>query len=325
MRGLNLAKDEINNQGGINGKNIELVVEDGASDPAKSVSAYQKIKQENNDIVAMVTGFSSVVLAISPLANNDHIILMNPVASAANLSQAGDYEFNVMPLMSLTVNRLAEYVRNEQKIEKAAVIYVNTDFGISGKNVFKEKFESLGGKVVSEESYKDGDSDMRTQLSKIKQANPEAIYLATTGKSGGLIVKQIGELGIKAKLFSTDGIEAAETISLGGKTAENLIYTAPAFDVNSDNNVVKEFVASFKNKYGILPEVYGANNYDTLKLIASAIGKVGNNGEKIKSYLYSVSNYEGVSGKLSFDKNGDVIKPMIIKSIKDGQFVKISE
>ncbi len=324
MRGLNLAQDEINAEGGINGRTIELVVEDGMANPAKSVSAYQKLHQRyGSDMPAVISGFSSVVLAIAPLTDKDHVVLVNPVASAAQLSQAGDYEFNVMPLMSLTVNKLAEYIKNKEKLEKAAIIYVNTDFGVSGKNIFKETFESLGGQIVAEESYTDGDSDARTQLSKIKQANPDAIYLVTTGKSGGLILKQIGELGIKAELFSTDGIETPETISLGGKVAENLIYISPAFNAKSNHPAVKKFADAFKEKYNLAPEVYGANNYDALKLIALAIKNVGPDGEAIKNYLYGVKNYDGVSGIMSFDSNGDVIKPTIIKTIKNGEFVKL--
>ncbi len=274
---------------------------------------------------AVISGFSSVVLAIAPLTNKDHVVLVNPVASSARLSQAGDYEFNVMPLMSLTVTKLAEYIKNEEKLKKVAVIYVNTDFGVSGKTIFKKTFESLGGQVVAEESYTDGDSDARTQLAKIKQANPEAIYLVTTGKSGGLILKQIGELGIKAKLFSTDGIETPETISLGGKVAENLIYISPAFNAKSSHPAVKKFADAFQKKYNLAPEVYAANNYDALKLIALAIKNVGPNGEAIKNYLYGVKNYDGVSGIMSFDSNGDVIKPTIIKTIKNGEFVKLEK
>jgi len=324
-RGLFLARDEINENGGIDGKKIELIIEDGMADPAKSITAYQKLRQEHKDISVIISAFSSVILALSPLSNNDHIVLMNPVASSANLSQAGDYEFNVMPLMTLTVNKLVDYVANVENYNTVAVIYVNTDFGRSGHDIFKKKFESMGGKIVAEESYIDGDTDMRTQLSKIKQSNPQAIYLATTGKSGGLIIKQIGELGIKAKLFSTDGIEAPETILIGGQVSENLTYISPAFDVKNDDPVVKKFVESFQVKFGSLPEVYAANNYDTLKLISLAVKKVGNSGEVIKNYLYSVKDYKGVSGDLSFDENGDVIKPMIIKKIQNGQFVKYEE
>lgn len=326
MRGLNLAQDEINAEGGVNGRIIELVVEDGMANPAKSVSAYQKLHQQyGKNMPAVISGFSSVVLAIAPLTDNDRVVLVNPVASAAQLSHAGDYEFNVMPLMSLTVTKLAEYIKNEEKMEKAAVIYVNTDFGVSGKNIFKETFESLGGQVVAEESYADGDSDARTQLSKIKQANPDAIYLVTTGKSGGLILKQIGELGIKARLFSTDGIETPETISLGGRVAENLIYISPAFDAKSKHPTVRKFADAFQKKYNLAPEVYGANNYDALKLIALAMQNVGPDGEAIKNYLYGVKDYDGVSGVMSFDSNGDVIKPTIIKTIRNGEFVKLEK
>ena len=320
-----MANDEINANGGIGGGKVELIIEDGMADPAKSVTAYQKLRQEHKDMSVIISAFSSVILAIAPLANDDHVVLMNPVASSANLSQAGDYEFNTMLLMSITVNKLADYIRNVEKIEKAGVIYVNTDFGKSGNDIFKKKFESLGGEIVAEENYKDGDTDVRTQILKIKQANPQAIYLATTGKSGGIIIKQIGEIGIKAKLFSTDAIETPETISLGGQVAENLTYISPAFDVKSDNPVVKKFVEAFQSKFNSLPEVYGANNYDTLNLIALAIRSVGVNGEAIKNYLYTVKNYNGVSGNLSFDENGDVIKPTIVKSIQNGQFVKISD
>ena len=119
LKGLNLANDEINANGGIGGGKVELIIEDGMADPAKSVTAYQKLRQEHKDMSVIISAFSSVILAIAPLANDDHVVLMNPVASSANLSQAGDYEFNTMLLMSITVNKLADYIRNVEKIEKA--------------------------------------------------------------------------------------------------------------------------------------------------------------------------------------------------------------
>jgi len=322
--GLRVAQEEINNAGGINGKKLELVIEDGVADPTKSLSAFRKIRQAD-DVQVVVTAFSSVIMAMAPVANEQKVVMVNPGAVAASLAKAGDYEFNVIPLVTLTVNKLAEHVYNNAGLKKAAIIYVNTDFGVSYKDTFKKRFEELGGQVVAEENYKDGDTDMRTQIAKIKAAKPQAIIFGTTGKSGGLIIRQIGELGINAKLFATQEIEIVDTVSAGGKFADGLVYVAPAFDIQSNDPALVKFKEEYQKKHNALPELYAANNYDALKLIAEAYKNGAKNGEDIKNFLYTVQNYDGASGRLSFDSDGNVTKPTILKTIQNGQFVKISQ
>ncbi|MBW2990882.1 ABC transporter substrate-binding protein, partial [Candidatus Woesearchaeota archaeon] len=225
-------------------------------------------------------------------------------------------------LGSVYGTNMAEFGYSKLNARTASVLYINQDNGIGYKQGFIEKFEELGGRIVSEESYEPGTTDFRTHLSKIKEKNPDVFFLA--GQEAELAVKQTRELGIKAQILGPTTLETSDMVRIAENAAEGIIYTTPTFDPEDKSERVQEYLRKYKEKYGDISEYRAANAYDAVYIIALMIEKCGSerNTECIRDELYKVENYPGVSGNITFDENGDVIKPTMIKTIRNGQFVK---
>lgn len=180
---------------------------------------------------------------------------------------------------------------------------------------------NLGGGVTGSESFEPDAQDFRTQLTRIKQKNPEAIFIVAY-KESILILRQIKELGINTKLLSTPVFEDQEIIEKAGEIAEGVIYVYyGGFDPQSGDEVVKKFAETFKTKYNRDPGYYSALAYDAMNIVLLAIEKGGAKSEDIKNALYQIKDFPGVTGKTTFDVNGDVVKSVLLKVVKNGQFV----
>jgi branched-chain amino acid transport system substrate-binding protein len=179
----------------------------------------------------------------------------------------------------------------------------------------------MGGEIDAIESFEVEATDFRTQLRKITLSNPKAIFIVGASKHVGMIVKQAKELGIKTQFIASSPVEGEEVLTIAGELANGIIYPYP-YDIESEDKNQEAFRIKYKEKYKMLPEMLAANAFDALMIVAEMIDKYGYNVEKIKDGLYKIKNYHGASGVLSFDKNGDVHKPIIIKKIENGRFVR---
>lgn len=318
QRGALLAVEEANADGGINGKKIVLLSEDSQCEPQKGVSAFRKIISDKDIKAVLGAVCSSVTLAIAPIAEKNKIILISPASTNPKISQAGDYIFRVIPSDALRGKVFAEYLYNKG-YRKVAILYINNDGGRGNRDAFAERFKQLGGKIVLEESYEQDATDVRSQLTKIKHSDAEAVVVVSYLGDTPIVMKQAKELGLSKPLyFQTEAVEDPNVLKAAGKAAEGVIYILPA---PPEGKAYEEFKAKYREKYGKDPELFAAEAYDAVNLILQAIRS--NNGlvdpDKIKEFLYSVKNYQGASGIITFDKNGDVLKPMAIKQIKNGK------
>lgn len=322
--GIDLALEEINQAGGINGRKLEIIYEDTKSDTSEAVKSASKLI--NIDKVPIIIGSesSNAVLAIAPLAEQAKVILFTPIASAADITKAGDFVFRNRESGALHGEKMAEFAFNKLNIKNAAVISVNSDNGLSYQSGFVEKFEELGGKIVKVDNYQKGETDFRTILTKVKELNPQAIYIPGYAGDMAEIIKEAVELKIKTQFLASTGIEAKEFFQIiKPPLGDNIIYTYPAF--NPDDPAIADYQNKFQKKYGFKSEALTANSYDALKILALALKICGEKTTCIRDELYKIKDYPGVGGMTTFDKNGDVIKPIIFKTIKNGQFVPYGE
>lgn len=323
--GIDLAVEEINAAGGIKGKKIQVVYEDSQAAPSQGVAAIQKLITVDKVPVIIGAMASSVTLAIAPIAEENKVVLLSPASSAATITEAGDYIFRNEFSDAYGGKAQAELTWDELGIRDVAILYVNNDYGVGVADTFKKTFESLGGNITAVEVFEQGATDFRTQLTKIKDSNPEAIFLIGY-KETILILKQAKELGIETQILSTPMFEDPEILEKVGDLAEGVIYIYyGGFDPKSEEEQIKVFVSSFNEKYGREPGYYTALSYDATKIISVAIEKGGFNSEGIKSALYDIKDYPGLTGSTSFDENGDVIKPVTLKTVKDGKFVEYKQ
>lgn len=318
-RGIDLAVEEINLKGGIKGKKLTVVYEDSKGDPKEGTSAIQKLITMEKVPAIIGAMASSVTLAVAPIAEKNKVVLLSPASSAPKITYAGDYIFRNCYSDLYEGRKMAHYIYNETTYRKIAIIHINNDYGIGLRDAFRGEFTKLGGNVTATETYGFGTTDFRTQISKIKDANPDAVYIVGYAEMGRLLV-QAKELGLKVPFFSCIMFEDPDILKVAGEVAEGIVYTFPSYNPESKEDVVANFVSSFEKKYNQKPDGFAANAYDALKILVVAIKEGGEKSQQIKKALYSIKNYPGVTGETSFDKNGDVIKLIGIKRVEKGDF-----
>jgi len=318
-QGLDLAMEEIN-QEGINGRKIQIIYEDSKSETNEAVKAVNKLIEI--DQVPIIVGFdsSSSVLAAAPIAEQQKVILFAPVASAVEITNAGDYVFRNRESSFLHGEKMAELAFNKLNFKSVAILAVNSENGLGYQAGFVKKFEELGGTISKIDNYVKAEKDFRTSLTKINETNPQAIYLAGYAAEMAEIIKQAKELDINAQLLASAGIETKDLFTIiKPPLGDGLIYSYPAF--NPNDPTIADYQKNFEAKYGFKSEAFAANSYDAMKIIAQALKVCGTKTSCIKDEIYKVKDYPGVGGLTTFDKNGDVVKPIIFKTIKNGEFI----
>src|SRR3989338_5667050 len=317
-KGAQLAVDEINAAGGVNGMKLEFVLEDGKCAPKDATAAYQKLTSNDNVVGIIGPTCSGEALAVSPISAETKTITVSSSATSPDLTaKGGDYFFRVVPSDAFQGKVGAKLAADKGK-KNAGILYLNNDYGVGLEKVFKAEFESLGGKVLASETYEQDATDFRTQLTKLKAQNVDVLYFVAYPSSAGQALKHVKELGLNVLIVASEGINAKEVLDVAGAAAEGVVITVPK--TNKDENALK-FAASFKAKYNKEPQIYVPETYDAVKVLAWAIGKSDGSRESIKSQLYTLKDYSGAAGKISFDSNGDVSKEYEVLSVVSGKFV----
>lgn len=319
-RGVDLAVDEINQKGGIDGKKIVIVYEDDQIKAEVGTKAIQKLISIDKVPVILGAFGSSVSLAIAPIAEKSKVVLFSASSTADALKDAGDYFFRNVPPNSMQGKSAADFAIDKLGAKNAAILYMNNDYGVSLTKSFEEVFVQKGGNILIKENYNPDDKDFRTQLSKIKEKSPEVIFYPGHYKESAQILKQAKELGIKAKFIGGDGSYSPELIGIAGNSSEGSYYTLMAMGYGISDKEIKEFSEKFKTKYGEEPDVYSAYAFDAIKIIVKAIQEGGYISEGIKNELYKMKDFKGVTGLTTFDKFGEVDKPFYIYEVKNGKF-----
>lgn len=324
-QGLELAKDEINQAGGIHGKKIELIYEDTQSEPKTAVTAVNKLISIDKVPVVIGDITSAATLAVAPIVERNKVVLFANGASSPKVREAGDYVFRNWNSDDFEARVMANFAFQKLGLRKAAIIYINDDYGLGLKSAFEKYFQQKGGLIVTSMSYEPDEINFRSHLLKIRGLGIDAVYLVGFPRELGRLVKQSQELKIKTQFLSSVGVESQEFLDLAGEAANGIIFTAPSFNTESSSQLIKEFVVNFKERYGKVPDVVSATSYDALNIVVNAIRDGGYNTKGIKQALYNTKNFPGVSGITTIDEYGDVSKPVSIKVIKNKEFVYYEE
>jgi len=322
---VNLAVKEINSAGGVNGRQLEAIFENGGCNGKDATTAATKLIDVDK-VPVIVGGYcSSETLGAAPLAEQAKVALVSPASSNPSISQAGDYIFRVTPSDAGQGTAIAEEII-KRGYHKVAVIVANTDYSLGLANAFKESFESKGGVIVVWEVYDRDSKDFRTQVAKARASQPEAIYLSAYPVDGALLVKQIRDLKMTMPLFGGEIFGSKDVVDAAGKeNLEGLVYATPKFDAESPK--AKNFLSKAQQVRGAelaLP-TFAADAYDAVYLIAEALKqKPGEepSGTIVKDYLYTVKEWDGAGGRLTIDSNGDALKEFQTMYIHEGNFLK---
>ncbi|MDO8594013.1 MAG: ABC transporter substrate-binding protein [bacterium] len=319
--GIELAREEINADK-TSPFDINIVYEDDKSENVTSVSAFNKLIAVDGVSIVLGPVRSSSVLALAPIANEKKVVIVTSIASGEDITQAGDFIFRNRERAGAHGIGMARYLR-EAGIQKVAVFTAKAANSKGYSASLVSEFEALGGTIVSSAEYEEKATDFHTELLKIKKTGAEALYIsATLGNDAGLIAKQARDIGYAGLLTGSAGIESQEFLTASGKASENVLYTSPAFD--SADPKVAEYKEKYLVRYGSEANAFSANAYDALNIIAEGIRHCeGTDSLCIRDYLYGVKEYPGIGGVTTFDENGDVVKTVTVKTIKDGKFVDL--
>lgn len=318
--GIELAVAENNDSGGVKSKQLRVIFEDSKGEPATAVSALQKLITQDKVQIVIGDAFSSPTLAMVPITDKNKVILMSPTASSPKLSNSSEYFFRVWPSDVAEGAVAAEVAIQRLKLKKLAVLHGNNEYAIGLKDVFVDSIKKLGGEIVIIETYNEGDSDFRSQLTKIKNQSPEGIYLSGYAKEFSKILVQAKELNIKSRFISCGTFHEPEILQIAGKAAEGVVFVQPYFDRNSTDPKIQKFVKTYENRFGSEAGIYAAHAYDATNVLIAAMNKGGTEINSIKNTLNNMKDFPGVTGKITFVKSGDVIKPMRIMTVKDNNF-----
>lgn len=322
--GIMLYAEQVNASGGIDGRSVSIIFEDSAGQPAQAVSALNKLLTVNNAIAVIGGISSSTTLAMAPVANNNKVVLLSPAASAPDITTAGPYIYRVWPSDVFESGRMAEYVI-ANRIENVVILYVNNDYGKAMLASFKAALgESASKVVIAADNFDPNATDVRTQLSRIRSSDAKWIYLISYPKDSAIILRQMTELGLKTKILATSSYEDPLVLAAPAQTIEGSIFTSP-IPPASDNKVVADFHSAYLKKYGKKPGLVADYGYDALLVLVDAIKSDGTTREGLARAIKSLPPLEGASGLIKFDKNGDVLKPAGMKTIKDGKYVWLEQ
>ncbi len=321
--GALLRAEEENAKGGVNGKKIEIIVCDHKGIPREGVACASKLVHVEH-VPAFEVVYSGVVMATIPTANQNKTVLLNTAALNPAIRQGGKWIFSIMPLGDLEGKAQAEFVWNDLKLKKAAIMYINNAFGVSMSKVVKKEWENLGGTVLAYEAHSQGGTDFRTQLTKIKALKPEVIFLESYYMESGLIVKQASELGLSGvQWISYAGVQQPQFIKIAGQAAEGFICTVAGWDPEDPRKIVRDYKKNIKEKYNVKAEMYGAMTYDGIKLLAQIMRKHGTSAEDIRKGMHEVRDFEGVTGAaVNLDDEGMVVKKLTLNILKNGKWVR---
>jgi len=317
---LEMARGEINNKGGIKGKKLIIIYEDDQAEPKLAANAMQKLIVADRVPIIFGSWASSCVLAQAPIAEKTRTPILAE-AQSPKIRDAGDYVFRIQPDSRYYLKTLVPFIYTRLGIRTIAILYVNNDYGTDQANVFRDYFEEMGGKVLFMDGFDQGSVDFKTQLIKIKGSNPDGVFIPAYTEAG-YILKGAYELGIKTQFIGSAPIENPEILNIAGKGAEGIVYPHH-FNPESTDPRVKDFKKKYESTYGRELEGYAALAYDGLYIIAYVLGKCGEDKECIKKTLYNIKNFPGVTGPTTFDDHGDVIKPIVIRTVLNGNFVTL--
>jgi branched-chain amino acid transport system substrate-binding protein len=320
-KGIILAVEEINAAGGVLGRPIEYVVEDMQSKPGMASTAVKKLI--SRDKVAFVLGANASTdsLEAAPICQNAHIPMMAISSTNPAVTERGDYIFRICFIDPFQGAVLAKFARETLHAQRVALLTsASAPYSVGLSKVLRERITALGGEIVADQKYAEGDKDFRAQLTAIRGAKPDVIAATGYYSEAALICIQARSLGIEVPVIGGDGWEAPQLTQLGGKAVEGTYYST-YFSADNTAPEVRSFVQRYEARWnGEKPEAVSALGYDALRLIADAIRQIGTtDSAKLRDAIAATKNYPGVTGKTTIDEHRNSAKAAVMLVVKNGK------
>lgn len=321
---------DINAKGGVNGKQLEMIVVDTQADPQLGINAVKRLTSVDK-VPVFITAWSSVVKAVAPIANREKILELSVGANSPDIAKLGDYVYTTFPLAEVDVSALAKYTYTTLGKKTSAVMYINNDSGVEGAAIYKSVFEKAGGKVVAYEAYDAKATEFTGALLKVKASNAEIIHIQGLVADLPQVIAQMRQLGLQQRVSTYSAGYNPKVIEQLGAAAEGLIVTSLAPGV-TDNPNVGPFINRWKDTEKRVPNglPYTQYLYDGPYLVAELYkwiekNKLSATGENMRKALITAKNFElPMTGGLSVGEDHRVNKPVYLLTVDKGQFVPLA-
>jgi branched-chain amino acid transport system substrate-binding protein len=299
-----------------------LITEDNRTTAGESATIVKKLISRDNVVAILGEVASGRSMEAAPICQDKKIPQISPSSTNPKVTEMGDYIFRVCFIDPFQGTVMAKFANDTLKAKQVALLYdVAAPYSVGLAKFFKEKFTADGGTIVLEKSFNSGDKDFKPQLTAIKAAAPQAIFVPCYYTEAALIVLQARQLGITVPIFGGDGWEAPELLQIGGAAMEGTYYSTH-YSAEDAAPAVQAFVSKYKAKYnGEVPDAMAALGYDSVYVLADAIKRAGGTeSAKLRDALAATKDFEGVTGKTTMDANRNATKAAVILTIKDGKF-----
>lgn len=320
-----LAFEEINEKGGILGKQIKYQCEDEKGDPTEAVNAFNKLMNNENIVAFLGDVTTKPTLAVAPLAAEEGIPMITPTATHVDVTKAGDNIFRSCFIDPFQGSMMAVFAKENLNVQKVAIIYNTSDDYSDGLHEsFKEKAEELGMEVVAIKGYSKDATDFNAELTAIQAEDPDAIYVPDYYGTDALIATQARALGFNKPLLGCDGWDGVLDVLAEEKySVVNNVYFTNHYFVGDTDEKVKAFVANYEKEYGVKPNALAALAYDAAYILANAIEAAGSTDWAAINKELAKTSYAGVSGNISYGDGtyaGDPTKDVTVIKIDNGEY-----
>jgi branched-chain amino acid transport system substrate-binding protein len=319
-RGIQMATAELNAAGGIKGRQVQIIALDDEGKPEEAATAATRLISSEHVTALLGEVASTISKFMAPKAQAAKVPMITPSSTNESVTQIGDYIFRACFIDSFQGYVMAKFASENLKLKKVAILKdVRNDYSVGLAKVFEANFTKMGGTIVDNESFSNGDVDFKAQLTNIKGAQPDGVYIPGYYTDVGLISRQARESGLTVPLLGGDGWDSEKLYEIGGAALEGS-YFSNHYSVDDPNKRVQEFVAKFKAaNAGALPDSLAAQAYDATGMLFAAMKSAKDlSGVSIRDALAATKNYPGVTGDISMDQNRNPVKPAVVLKIAKG-------
>ena len=325
LNGFKMAVDEVNAKGGVNGKKIEVVQADNKSEPSESGNAATKLVTQDKVVAVVGPATSGSVAAAEPILTANKTPLIAPCATAPAITRGKDgkakpYVFRACFIDPYQGKIMAEFAAKDLKLKKIAILNdSSSDYSKGLAEVFEKTFTENGGQIVAKEAFLSKDVDFKAALTKLKAANPDALYIPGYYEEVSKIIKQAREVGITTPLLGSDGWDSPKLVEIAGKESTDKTYFTSAYTAQDKDPGVQKFINSYKEKYGKVPDVFALQGYNAGLVLFHALEETkGEGGTKLAEAIAKTKDLQVANGKFSYDEHHNPITTALILELKDG-------
>ncbi len=311
--GIQLAFDEINAAGGVNGRKLQMIFEDDQGTPEKAKTVISKLVNQDKVVAVLGEVASSNSLAAAPVAQEAKVPMISPSSTNPKVTEVGDYISRVCFIDPFQGSVMAKFAANTLKAKTAAILGDNSsDYSKGLTQFFEQEFTKLGGTIINKQTYAQKDQDFKAQLTQMRDQKPDVIYVPGYYGEVGIIAKQARELGMNQPLLGGDGWDSPELWKLGGASLKPA-YISNHYSADNPAPEIQNFVKAYQAKFNVAPDSLAALAYDSAKVLADAIKRAGGTDSvKLKDAINATKNFAGVTGTISLDANRNAVKSAVV-------------